>query len=160
CRAEASMTRAVRLLCLSLLLVGLGASAALAKPSVAILGLEVIDKSGTPTSADTQVASELTQGLRARAKAGTGPYTIAPGSDKELSDEKLLKNCDDERKECMAAIGNELQSEFLLYGRIEKSGGAYTVTITLLDVKKKVKEKTSIETIPLADAAGAALQGW
>ena len=154
------MTRAIRLTCLSLLAVAMAAGVALARPSVAVLGLEVIDKSGTPTPVDTNVASELTQGLRARAKAGTGPYQIAPGSDKELIDEKLLKNCDDEKPSCMSAIGAELNAEFLMYGRIEKIGGAYNVTVVLLDVKRKLREKTYPDSIPISDASGAALQGW
>jgi hypothetical protein len=154
------MTRAIRLSCLALLFVALGAASALAKPTIAVLGLEVVDKAGTPTPVDTQVAQELTTGLRLRAKAGTGPYQIAPNSDKELVDEKLLKNCDDEKPTCMAAIGNELNADFLMYGRIEKQGGAYQVTINLLDVKRKQREKSIPQPIPIAESSGAALQVW
>src|SRR5574338_163303 len=104
------MIRALSLTCLALLLVGLGGSAAFAgKPSIAVLGLEVIDQNGTPTAADTQAAKELSDGLRARAKAGTGPYQLAPGSDKELIDQKLLNNCDSEAAACMSAIGNQIR---------------------------------------------------
>ena len=133
---------------------------ALAKPAIAVLGLEVVDKSGTPTPADTVVAQELTSGLRSRAKAGTGPYQLAAGSDKELIDEKLLKNCDDEKPACMSQIGNELGADVMMYGKIEKQGGAYQVTIVLLDVRRKVREKTYPDSIPLSEAQGAALQGW
>ena len=62
----------------------------MAKDTIAVLGLEVIDAHGTPTVQDTQVAKDLTEGLRARAKAGTGPFQLAAGSDKELADLKLL----------------------------------------------------------------------
>ena len=41
------MTRAIRLSCVALLFLALGAASALAKPTIAVLGLEVIDKSGT-----------------------------------------------------------------------------------------------------------------
>ena len=37
------MTRAIRLTCLSLLLVGLMGSVVFAKPAIAVLGLEVVD---------------------------------------------------------------------------------------------------------------------
>src|SRR3954471_1721373 len=71
------------------------------KPQVAILGLEVVDPSGNVDAKTTTVAKDLTDGLRARAKVGSGPYIIAPGSDKELIDEKLIKNCDNEALACM-----------------------------------------------------------
>ena len=145
---------------LALALVIFGAGVAAAKPAIAVLGIEVVDKSGTPTPADTQVATELTSGLRSRAKAGTGTYQLAPGSDKELIDEKLLKNCDDEKPACMAQIGSELGADALMYGKIEKQGGAYLVTISLLDVRRKTRERAYPDSIPLSEAQGAALQGW
>src|SRR4051812_12684655 len=97
--------RGFRLTCLSLLLVISAGSAAVAKPNMVVLGLEVIDGSGTPTQADTLMAQELTAGLRSKPKSGTGTYQAPQNSDKELIDEKLLKNCDDEKPACMAAIG-------------------------------------------------------
>jgi hypothetical protein len=154
------MTRALSLTCTALLLIGLVGSSAAAKPSIGVLGLEVVDQNGTPTPADTQAAKELSDGLRARAKAGTGPYTLAPGSDKELIDQKLLNNCDDEKPSCMSAIGNQLGAEILMYGHFEKQGKSYQVTIKVLDVSRKTVLKTSSDMIPLSEANGAALQGW
>src|SRR4051812_13481909 len=118
-RSEAAMTRVLSLTCLVLVL-ALTTSAAVAKPQIAVLGLEVIDPSGTPTAQDTQVAKDLTDGLRGRAKANTGQYQLAPGSDKELIDEKLLNNCDDEKPACMSAIGTQLTAAVLMYGRLQK----------------------------------------
>src|SRR5687768_13650413 len=104
------MTRALSLSCLALFLVGMS-TPAFAKPKIAVLGLEVVDQSGTPTATDTQAAKELSEGLRARANLGAGPYQLAPGADKELIDQKLLNNCDNEAPACMAAIGNQLGAE-------------------------------------------------
>jgi hypothetical protein len=154
------MTRGFSLTCLVLVLLGLGAAPAIAKPAIAVLGLEVIDQSGTPTAQDTQVAKELTDGLRARAKAGTGQYQLAPGSDKELIDQKLLNNCDDEKPACMAAIGEQLKSDVLMFGRIQKEGKGYQVTIKVLDVGKKAMQKSSNDVIPIGEASGAPLQTW
>src|SRR5689334_16845877 len=123
------MTRALSLTCAVLFLVGLSGSAFAGKPSIAVLGLEVIDQSGTPTPADTQAAKELSEGLRARAKAGSGPYQLAPGSDKELIDQKLLNNCDTEAPACMLTISSQLGAEILMYGHFEKKGKAYQLTI-------------------------------
>jgi hypothetical protein len=154
------MSRALSLTCTALLVVALGGSAFAGKPSIAVLGLEVVDQNGTPTPADTQAAKELSDGLRARAKAGTGPYQLAPGSDKELIDQKLLNNCDNEAAGCMSAIGNQLGSDILMYGHFEKQGKQYQVTIKVLDVSRKAVLKSSSDMIPVAEANGAALQGW
>jgi hypothetical protein len=154
------MTRALSLTCVCLLSIGVGGSIAVAgnKPTVAILGVEVLGDQ--VTGADTQVAKELTEGLRSRAKAGTGPYQLAPGSDKELIDEKLLKNCDSEAAPCMSAIGGDLGADWLIYGKIEKQGSAYRVDLKLLNVSKKALVTTWPDVIPLSQASGAQLQGW
>jgi hypothetical protein len=153
------MKRALTLTCLALLAAG---GSAWARPSIAVLGLEVADPGGTPTPADTQVAKDLTEGLRARAKAGTGAYSLAPGSEKELIDLKLLNNCDSAAPSCMAVIGQNLGADFLMYGKIEKekTGKAYMVVINLLDVKKKFVEHSSNDLIPLAQASGPSLSSW
>lgn len=131
------------------LLVCATAGVAAAKPSIAILGLEVIDRSGVPNNDDVQFAKTLTEDLRGRAKIG-GPYSLANGADKELIDLKLLKGCDDEKDlKCMASIGVDLQADFLMYGSITKKSGNYEITITLLDVKAKKREKTSPQSISI-----------
>lgn len=134
------MTRAFFL---ALVMVALGAASALAaKPTVAVLGLEVIDTSGGAIDqASTTVAHDLTEELRKRAKLPAGPYQLQSGSDKELIDEKLIKNCDNEAISCMAEIGKDLGAEFLIYGRVEKRPDGYTVTINLLNVGKKKFER-------------------
>ena len=101
----------------ALFLIALTSSTALAnKPTVAILGLEVVDPSGIDATS-TSVARDLTEGLRARAKAGTGPYQLAIGSDKELIDEKLIHNCD-ELIGCMSEIGKNLGAKYLITGKV------------------------------------------
>lgn len=155
------MIRALSLTCLALIAVGLGGSVALAgKPTIAVLGLEVVDHNGTPTAADTQAAKDLTEGLRARAKAGTGPYQLAPGSDKELIDQKLLNNCDNEAPSCMSAIGGQIGAQVLMYGRLEKQGKSYQVTLKVLDVGRKTVIKSSSDMIPLSEANAPTLQAW
>ena len=154
------MTRALTLTCLALVV--LGAPAWAGKPSIAVLGLEVVDQTGTPTEADTKVARELTEGLRGRAKLGAGPYAYASNSEKELIDEKLLNNCDSEAASCMSAIASGLGADMLMFGHLEKekSGKAYLVTLKLLDVRRKTVEKSSSQLIPLSQASGPSLQSW
>jgi hypothetical protein len=102
-------------------------SVAAAKPKIAILGLEVI---GSLDPEQVKLARQLTNGLRERASAGTGPFELAPSSDKELVDEKLMNNCDTEALACMAPIGLALRTEYLMYGKIEKVDKGYHVTIS------------------------------
>lgn len=118
--------------------IGAGGSAWADKPKIAVLGLEVAPgPTGAVEPATTQVAREITKELRARAQSGSSPYMIAPNSNKELTDEKLLLSCDNEGKECMAVIGAGLAADVLLFGRVEKRGDNYKVTLKLLDVKTK-----------------------
>ena len=121
------------------------------KQLVAVLGLE---GTGDP------VARDLTEGLRARAKAGTGPYQLAAGSDKQLVDEKILHNCADEAPSCMAMIGDELGADMLVFGHIDPVKPGVEVTLTLFDVHKKVVERSVTEVVPASEASGAALQGY
>jgi hypothetical protein len=136
------MKRALSLTCLALLM-ALGAGRAQAgKPTIAILGLEVSDAGGQPLQAqDVQIAKELTNDLRDRAKTGTGPM-LAPNSDKELIDEKLLKSCDSEALSCMLDIGKDVGGDFLLYGRLTKRTGGYNVSLQLLDVAHGISKRT------------------
>jgi hypothetical protein len=137
------MMRALSLTCLALALMAMGAGRAEAgKPTIAILGLEVSDAGGQPLQAqDVQIAKELTNDLRDRAKTGTGPM-LAPNSDKELIDEKLLKNCDSEALACMIDIGKDVGGDQLLYGKLTKRPGGYNVSLTLLDVMHGVTKKS------------------
>lgn len=140
-RALSSSWRSVATLLAALFLIALTSSHALAnKPTVAILGLEVVDPTGIDATS-TSVARDLTEGLRSRAKAGAGPYQLAIGSDKELIDEKLIHNCDTEAIACMAEIGKNLGANYLIYGRLEKKAAGFAVTINLLNVDKRVMEK-------------------
>jgi hypothetical protein len=150
------MTRVLSSACVVFLLLFLGGRAyAAGKPPIAILGLEVYDNGGGIDPEITKAAKDFTAALRDRAKAGTGPYTPVQGGEKELIDEKLLNNCDTEAASCMAAIGNELGAEVLLYGKIEKvnqSGQVvYKVSLKLLQVGRK-QTSSMVETFPVVDA--------
>ena len=151
---KASMTRALSSICTALLIVGLLCSQAFAgKPTVAVLGLEVYDATGQIDQGTTQVAKDLTDALRSRAKMPSGPYQFQPGSEKELIDEKLIKNCDNEAVSCMSQIGKDLGADFLIYGRIEKKPDGFQVSVNLLNVNKKKFEKAkSPLTVPHAAA--------
>jgi hypothetical protein len=130
------------------------------KPTVAILGLEVIDDGSGIDPKTTQFAKELTEELRKRPKAGTGPYSLAPGSDKDLLELKLLSGCEDEGKGCMAAIGSDLATDRLLYGKIEKRSNGYQVSLKLLNVGNKTFERSISDIVPFGEATGANLTSW
>lgn len=149
------MTRALssswhRIAVLALFLTGLASSPAFAgKPTIAVLGLEVVDPTNQFDQATTAVAKDLTDALRSRAKMPSNPYAFQPGSEKELIDEKLIKNCDNEALACMSQIGKDLGADFLIYGKFEKKPDGYVVTVNLLNVgKKKFEKSRSPLTIP------------
>ncbi len=130
---------------LSLALIALASTSAFAKPKVAILGLEV---TGAVDAAATTVARDLTEGMRTRAKGGNGPFTLAPNSDRELIDEKVIKQCENEEPSCMSEIGKDMDADVLVYGKLEKDGGGFQATIVMLDVKKRTTIKTTFVTVP------------
>lgn len=137
-RAQA-LAFAVLTLCLAAFA---GTAAAQTRPKIAILGLEVEDKSGQAISEEaTKVAKELTRALRSRADTPPTPYQLAPSSDKELIDEKLMNGCNDEATPCMAKIAENLKADYLLWGKIEKAKQGkeegYKVNLTLLKVSTK-----------------------
>jgi hypothetical protein len=129
------------------------------KPSIAILGLEIVDD-GSMDAKATQFAEALTEALRQRARAGTGPYALAPGSDKNLIEMKLLSDCESEANACMAAIGAELAADRLLYGKVEKRSNGYQVSLKLLNVETKSAERSTTEVVPFGEASGTALTTW
>jgi len=133
---------------LGLVLLAALTSVASAKPKVAILGLEVI---GSLDPEQVKLAKQLTVGLRERASAGTGPYELAPNSDKELVDEKLMNNCGTEALVCMSPIGLNMHADYLMFGNIEKVDKGYHVTIKLIRVATKMPLPTSSEIIALTD---------
>ena len=157
------MIRVLQTLALALLVLGLGGRAAMAgKPTVVILGLEIIDKGGGMDQATVQLAKDFTTALRARAsQAGQ----LVAHSDKELVDEKLIRNCTNADASCIAPIGSEFGATYLIYGSVEKSTSGSKVSLHLLNVASKQLVKhfpTDLkDTSPagLTEAARAAYAG-
>lgn len=116
------------------------------RPRVAVLGLEVTSAVDVRT---TELAKDLTEGMRNRARIGAGPYAYAPSSERELIDEKLIKQCDNEAPTCMAEIGKELDVEVIVYGKLEKEDKVVRMSLHLLDVAKKTKLNRTSVTVPL-----------
>jgi hypothetical protein len=131
-------------------------SAPVDRPKVAVLGLEQVGDGGPDAPIDTHV---LGASIRALARR-EGPYALAPNSDKELVDEKLMNNCADESVSCMAAIGAGIGADMLVYGHLEQSGDHYGVSLKLLDVARKQIAHRTAEVFPAADAKTDKLDSW
>jgi hypothetical protein len=128
------------------------AGTAYAKPKVAVLGLEVIDDGSNLAASATLRAKQLTDRLRDQAQRQAGKFELAPNSDKDLLEMKLLSNCSDEAQTCMAEIGRELKADKLIYGKIERRNNGYEVSLKLLDTQDGAVDKTSSHTVPFADS--------
>jgi hypothetical protein len=132
-----------------------------AKPSVAVLGIEVISKSGRVDAKTTNIAKKLTAELRRRASMGNGPFQLAPNSDKDLLELKLLSDCASEGRGCMSKIGADLKADRLLYGKLEKLGGkGYQVSLNLLNVGKRTMERNTSDLIPKTEVDQAGISKW
>ncbi|HWU91429.1 MAG TPA: PEGA domain-containing protein [Kofleriaceae bacterium] len=148
-----------RLPLIALLLAAFG-SVAWAKPKVAILGLEVTN-SGVVDPKDAGNAAKLTEELRRNPGA---KFELAPNSNRELQDEKLMGNCDTEKPTCMAPIGSGIGAEYLIYGRIEKATekgkDGYKTLIKLLNVKEKRVEEISEGFVSAGQISNGSLKDW
>ena len=144
------MNRVVTLVCLVVGAAAMSAprvARAQPKPTVAVLGLEIKDDGSGIDERTANVARILTDQLRSRAGSG-GPYKIAPGSEKELVDALLFANCTSSSDlGCMVRIGNDMATDYLIYGNLKKDGKNYQVTLTLLDVNSKKIVRTMTEPI-------------
>lgn len=147
-------------LSIAAVLVGSTASAQADKPKVAVLGLEVIDDGGGIDAKIAQLATDLTDALRRRAKAAAGPFRLAPNSNKDLLEMKLLSNCSNEARGCMAEIGRELNAERLIYGKVERRRQGFQVTLKLLNVNKKKMERSTTDVIGFDGTGEAAINKW
>ena len=147
------MKRVVSLVCLGVIgIVTLAAAprgaAADPKKTVAVLGLELKDDGTGIDEKSANVARLLTDALRKRANAPNGPYTLAPGSDKELVDALLIAGCAKaEDTDCMVKIGQDIVTDFLIYGSLAKSGKGYQVSLTLLDIAKRNVVRRSTDAV-------------
>jgi len=158
------MIRALSLTCLAVFALPAVADA---KPQICILGLEVKDNGAGMTQEDAKVATELTSGLRTRAKVPNGAYEWAgKQGDRELVDLTMAQGCSDTDDACMTKIGDQLSCDVLMFGSISKDAGgkgAYTVRLRLLSMKSTntAKAKSVVQPIPISEASNASkLQGW
>jgi hypothetical protein len=147
------LSAAVRAAVLAALTIFVASSDASAqnKPSVAVLGLEVIDDGTGVDPQTTELAKMLTAALREGTRQDVSPYRMAPNSDKELLEVKLLSGCANEARNCMAQIGRDLGADWLIYGKVEKRDTGYQVTLKLLKVDTTAMERVTTEVIPFAD---------
>ncbi len=139
-----------------------GAVGALAqpKPTIAVLGLEIIDDGAGIDDATQKFAVGLTEALRRRAMLGKGPYTLAPNSNKDLLELKLLSNCADEGRGCMSDIGKEMKAERLMYGKVERRKDGYQVSLKLLNTQSGAMERTLSDIVPFDEADRAGTLDW
>ena len=147
-------------ICLSILAISASIAHANAKPvKLAILGIEAVDEGDVASQEKTaSVAKSFTDALRARAALlQSKGYSIPPNSNRELTEVKILSNCLDESVGCMTAVGKELGADKVLYGKLDKGKGNYTLTIKLLNVTSKSIEKTKSVTISAADSTNDAV---
>lgn len=140
------------------------------KPKVAVLGLEVTDKGAGVDAATTQFAKTLSDAMRLRPGQGSGPYWLAQNSAREFIDLKAIAGCDDEGKdtkeardkyrECVARIGADLKTDYLVYGKVERDKSSYLVTVYLLRVSTKQIEQKIPESVPFDQSSGAEAVTW
>ena len=132
------------------------AQTAVAKPKVAILGIEVTG-GGATDEKTIEAAKQITKGLRREASRPSGNFDVAPDSDKDLLEIKMLSDCSDEGRRCMSEIGQDLGAQRLIYGKLERKKGHYDVSLKLLNTETRELEEQLAESIPVDEISGEAL---
>ena len=130
------------------------------KKKIAILGLEVLDAGAGIDARTTQLANQITEALRARAQESSSPYGLAPHSNKDLLEMKLLSGCNDEADQCMAGIGRELGADILMFGKIQRLTEGYQVTLTVLDVATAAKKAKTAKLENSNAQSGKKVSRW
>lgn len=130
-----------------------------AKPAIAVLRIDVVLTGGKTDAAATVVANKLTSAIR-QATSERSPYQLAPNSNKDLLELKLLYNCSNEAPRCMAKIGQSLKATRLLWGKLAHKGDHYLVTVNLLNVPGRAMVRSTTERIPMDQANPAGLRRW
>lgn len=140
------------LLVLAVFFAALTASAQVghARPKLVVLGLEVTGESATDQKA-TEAAKALTRELRREAGRSGGPFELAANGNKDLLEMRLLSDCSDDSRRCMAEIGKQLRADRLIYGKLERTRRGYSVSLRLLDTDNNEMLGQQSEVIPFAD---------
>ena len=131
-----------------LLVLFTGMGIASAKPKVAVLGLEVLDKSTPKASIDA--ARQVTEGLRAAGRAA-GPFDVSDAQ-REFADEKVINGCESESRECLGKMTTALGTVAMVYGKLQLTDGKknFQVTVWLLSL-----DKNSIKSTTATISAGS-----
>ncbi len=135
------------------------AQTAEAKPKVAVLRVDVVLTGGKTDAKTAVVANKLTAAIR-QATRERGPYRLAPNTNKDLLELKLLYSCSNEAPACMAKIGRSMKSKRLLWGKLAHKGDHYLVTVNLLNVPKKSMLRSTTVRIPMGQANSAGIRRW
>jgi hypothetical protein len=144
------------LLVLAVLFASLTASAQVvhARPKLVVLGLEVTGESATDQKA-TEAAKALTRELRREAARSGGPFELAANGNKDLVEMRLLGDCSDDSRRCMAEMGKQLRADRLLYGKLERTKRGYSVSLRLLHVANSEMIGQQSAVIPFADVTAS-----
>jgi hypothetical protein len=130
------------------------------KPTVAIFGLEIADDGTGIDERANNANQKITGAMRERARAANSPYSPAPGGDRELVEAVVLAGCAGPDKDCLVQIGTDLPTDFLIYGKLEKRGKGFQISLTLLDIGKKDRVRQLTETIPGNETGKDELAKW
>jgi len=128
----------------------LGATPALAKPTLAVLGVEAIDDSGDARKQNetTELARLLTEALRTRAQAARSSFESA-NNDRDLVEVKLLDCPDDADLKCMSKVGADLGAKRLIYGSLKRlREGGFAASLRFINVETRVSERTVADKLP------------
>jgi hypothetical protein len=103
-----------------------------------------------------RVAGEISAALRAAPVAeGNGVHVAA--SPRTIAGAKRIAQCPTEAPACMSAIGATLGADVVIYGKLQRRGNGYQISVKLLDVTRRRVQRSVIDMIADRDATGPQL---
>jgi hypothetical protein len=105
------------------------------RPVLAVLGLEARPDDAVPRALAARLTDEL------RTVVARSRFELSPRHAQLVELQQLASCPDRDAPACLADIGSFLDVDYLLYGRLERRGEAFSVRLGLLDVARRVTRR-------------------
>lgn len=128
------------------------------KPTLSVIGIEPVAKHGAPASDTVALASEIELLLKGRVASRDSPHR-AIAAKQDLVSLRTAASCAHEAPYCMIDIATAVGAESILYGKVEKVGTGYQVTLIAIEALMRGLQQ-HVEVLEPDFASGVPLARW
>lgn len=128
------------------------------RPTLSVIGIEAVAKTGAPAADTVAVAAEIESLVAARVASRDSPHRAVVAK-QDLASLRTAAHCAHEAPFCMIDIATAVGAESILYGKVEKVGTGYQVTLTVIEALMRGLQQ-HVEVIEPDFATGIPLARW